>query len=50
MKNDTTFVRMHNGGHFENAKMSKNNPSLRQINFLTNRHRQNGFRRMTGEG
>ena len=31
MKYDTTFVRVRNGGHYGDAKMSKNGTSLRQI-------------------
>ena len=31
MKNDTTFVRMRNGDHLRDAKMSKKGTSLRRI-------------------
>ena len=43
MKNDTTFVRMRNGDHLGDAKMSKKGTSLRRINFFINCDRQKRF-------
>ena len=51
MKNDTTFVRMCNGGHLGNAKnVEKKVPRSSNLTFLRIAIDENGFRRLKEEG
>ena len=43
MKNNTTFVRMHNVDHLGDAKMSKRVPRFVEFNFFINCDRQKRF-------
>ena len=43
MKNDATFVRMRNGDHLGDAKMSKKGTSPVEFNFFNNCDRQKRF-------